>query len=67
MGELKQINFSWVIGFKSYFEKAQVPTKKQFRFVGLKFEQPFGNGCINKNNSCFLGLHEHKLAKLKTS
>lgn len=52
MGELKQINFSWVIGFKGYFEKTQVPTKKQLRFVGLKLEESFGHGCINKNNSC---------------
>lgn len=37
---------------KIYFEKTQVPTKKQLRFVGLKFEELSGDGCVNKNNSC---------------
>lgn len=48
------------MGFKNCFERTQVPTKKQLRFVGLKFEEAFGDGCINKNNSWSFGLHEHK-------
>lgn len=56
------------MGFKNYFEKTQVSTKKQLRFVGLKFEEPFGDGWANKNNS-FLSwfARAQVLAKLKTS
>lgn len=52
MAELKPINFSQVIGSKDYFEKTQVPIKKQLRFVVLKLVEAFGNGCVNKNNPC---------------
>lgn len=48
---------------KNYFEKTQVPTKKQLRFVGLKFEEPFGDGYVNKNKSClswFVSAHQAK-------
>lgn len=39
--------------FKKFFKnKTQVLTKKQLRFVDLKFKEPFGNVCVNKNNSC---------------
>lgn len=48
------------MGFKNCFERAQVPTKKQLRFVVLKLKEPFGDGCINKNNSWSSSFHEHK-------
>lgn len=56
------------MGFESYFEKTQVPTKKQLRFVGLKLEEPFGDACVNRNNSCLSWFaRAREVAKLKTS